>query len=139
MKFLFYISLIFTLSLSSSISSMKIYTRDSLTQVDEEEDTYELLIKGKAEFAIELTSNPSTGYEWILANEKNLEILSTNSTNGEGLYIEPVVPIETTGKPGKQRFFFTPKETGSQFIKLEYKRPWTSMAASQLNIIVKVK
>ena len=87
-------------------------------------------------FAIELVSNPTTGYMWIMPDYTVLTYLSTNTTDGEGLFIAP--ESDAIGAPGKQRFFFKAFLLGEQTIKLEYKRPWEDRPIFTYNVFVHV-
>eukprot|EP00826_Nyctotherus_ovalis_P047755 TRINITY_DN5538_c0_g1_i6.p1 TRINITY_DN5538_c0_g1~~TRINITY_DN5538_c0_g1_i6.p1 ORF type:complete len:144 (-),score=32.80 TRINITY_DN5538_c0_g1_i6:139-570(-) len=87
-------------------------------------------------FAIELVSNPSTGYSWYLQDYKSLSILSTNCTKGYGLYIEPEVSSKIMGAAGKERFFFTAQEAGSEKLCFLYKREWEKTFIDRYEVLV---
>jgi inhibitor of cysteine peptidase len=69
-------------------------------------------------FSIVLDSNPSTGYQWQLAQSPNREFLKLiNST-----YRAPIT--ELVGAGGKEIWSFKALSVGQRTIVLEYVRPW---------------
>jgi inhibitor of cysteine peptidase len=69
-------------------------------------------------FSIVLDSNPSTGYQWRLAQPSNREFLKLiNST-----YRAPIT--ELVGAGGKEIWSFKALSVGQRTILLEYVRPW---------------
>jgi inhibitor of cysteine peptidase len=70
------------------------------------------------EFAIVLGSNPSTGYQWKLAEELDAEIIVLVKTE----YEEP--DTELIGAAGEEKWTFKAEGLGSTSITLAYVRPW---------------
>lgn len=71
---------------------------------------------------IELDSNPSTGYRWMIDETSmptDLELLSK-------AFIEP--DADLVGAPGKQVFLFEATSTGAGILRLEYLRPFDEPA-----------
>ncbi|MBC7247516.1 MAG: protease inhibitor I42 family protein [Actinobacteria bacterium] len=81
------------------------------------------------EFAIVLESNPTTGYQWQLAEPLDGEILSLVSATfeskggGEG--------EERVGAPGEEVWTFEAVGPGKAEITLAYARPWEKEAAPE--------
>ena len=90
-------------------------------------------------FAIEIFSNPTTGYMWKQIKPEKMKCLATNDTKGEGYFVLPTVPKGKVGVPGKQRFFFTPIQEGHETLSFEYKRPWqnTSLLLYKVHVTIK--
>jgi len=70
------------------------------------------------EFAIVLESNPTTGYQWKLAEELDAEILLLEKTE----YKKP--ETELIGAGGEEKWTFKAEGLGSTSITLAYVRPW---------------
>jgi inhibitor of cysteine peptidase len=85
-------------------------------------------------FQIELASNPTTGYSWKWANKQEVSAVDTIDNQ----YI-PDSP-DRIGGGGKEIWKFKGLKSGSEVIKLEYRRSWQSGPAAETKTIsVKVK
>eukprot|EP00826_Nyctotherus_ovalis_P022222 TRINITY_DN17295_c0_g2_i1.p1 TRINITY_DN17295_c0_g2~~TRINITY_DN17295_c0_g2_i1.p1 ORF type:complete len:139 (-),score=39.21 TRINITY_DN17295_c0_g2_i1:155-571(-) len=125
-------------------SEVKIYTKKSLEKDGTKENTYKLKVQPNSKFAIQLKANPSTGFNWILANRDSLNILTPASKDGKGIYIPPEVSELIAGAPGVEQYFFTPKKTGTEMIKLEYRgvenrKKGEDMPMATYNILISVE
>jgi inhibitor of cysteine peptidase len=90
-------------------------SKESATYTDPEK-TIQCNVGGA--FSIVLDSNPSTGYQWQLAQSPNREFLKLiNST-----YRAPIT--ELVGAGGKEIWSFKALSVGQRTIVLEYVRPW---------------
>ncbi len=74
------------------------------------------------EFAIVLESNPTTGYQWKLAEPIDEEVLILIKTE----YEEP--DEELLGAPGEEKWTFKAENLGDTEITLAYVRPWEEEA-----------
>ena len=87
-------------------------------------------------FAVELKSNPTTGYRWQAASPRSGEALLKPERDD---FIAP--QGELCGAPGKQRLTFTVREPGQTTLRLVYIRPWEKplrpVAAFQVPVSVK--
>ena len=70
------------------------------------------------EFAILLESNPTTGYQWKLAEELDTEIIVLVKTEYEA------PDTELMGAPGEEKWTFKAENLGDTTITLAYVRPW---------------
>ncbi len=70
------------------------------------------------EFAIVLESNPTTGYQWKLAEELDAEVITLVKTE----YKEP--DEELLGASGEEKWTFKAEGLGETSITLAYVRPW---------------
>ena len=91
------------------------------------------------EFGIELHSNPTTGYEWFLEDYNKLTVLSTNTTDGLGLFVSPEVDEEIMGAPGTQRFFFKVTKAGEEILQFIYKRKWETQPSTSYKVLIMCK
>jgi inhibitor of cysteine peptidase len=71
-----------------------------------------------AEFALVLESNPTTGYQWKLAEPLDEEIIHLVKTE----FIEP--DTELLGASGEEKWTFNAVGLGDTSITLSYVRPW---------------
>lgn len=78
---------------------------------------------GKA-FEVDLMGNPSTGYEWSLAEEPDPKL---TKKLWEDTYANDLTP----GAPAIQVFKFEALAVGSTDLKFEYSRPWETEAAPE--------
>lgn len=90
-------------------------------------------------FLIEVESNPSTGYRWIIVNRRDLKCLQLKK--------EQTFPASSNsstnlvGMPGKQQWQFFAKCTGDIQVRFEYRRPWEplttpALTRAQLNLSI---
>jgi len=77
-----------------------------------------IMVEKGDEFAIVLESNPTTGYQWELADELDEEIVHLVKTE----YIEP--DTELMGAAGEEKLTFKAEGLGNTTITLAYIRPW---------------
>lgn len=93
-------------------------------------------------FAIQLKSNPTTGYRWsaqipggdnIPEGEKGILLV------GSSFMIPKDTPRGMTGVGGYEILFFAAREVGTYDMKMVYGRPWEgNAAASSLNFTVDI-
>ena len=103
---------------------------NSLPLFQEKEDIMKLVdtvtygvitVKRKDPFIMELPSNPTTGYEWTVEQDK-LKLIKLADKELTGKTISS--NAERMGAPGKQLFTFIPKEEGMDTITFLYRRNW---------------
>jgi inhibitor of cysteine peptidase len=80
------------------------------------------------EFAIVLESNPTTGYQWKLAEPLDEEILILVKTEFE----EP--DEELLGAPGEEKWTFKAENLGETEITMAYVRPWEEEAPAAMEM-----
>ena len=86
--------------------------------IDEKNNNGKIEVKNGSRFSIVLDSNPTTGYDWYMAEEDykaNLSLIGSEysqSRKEKGLM----------GAGGKRTFTFLAEKSGSTNITLEYKR-----------------
>jgi len=72
-------------------------------------------------FTVELESNPSTGFQWVLADNSNDTVLQMQAqeyvTGNAG-------DLPLPGAGGKEVLTFKALATGETNVSLEYSRPW---------------
>lgn len=88
-------------------------------------------------FLVEIESNPSTGYRWVMTNRK--DILKCIQLKKEQTFPATSSGTNLVGAPGKQQWQLMAKCVGETQIRFEYRRPWEAMsvpaaAKSQLNL-----
>ncbi len=87
-------------------------------------------------FQIELASNPTTGYAWQWTNKDAI----LNVEKVESKYTATDNPKGMVGSGGTETWKFKGIKSGSETLKLEYKRAWESGAAAEvksINVTVK--
>ncbi len=84
--------------------------------------------------AINLESNPSTGYAWY-ATISDTKVLVQM---GEPQYNEPS-SSSVVGAAGTQTFFFQAIESGTSLVTLEYKRGWEANVAPEKTVTINVE
>lgn len=82
------------------------------------------------EFAIEMISNPTTGYSWKWMNSKNVTIVDSVGEN----YM-PDKPA-LMGSGGKETWKFRGVRSGTDTLVFEYCRPWDPKSTADTNIVV---
>lgn len=107
----------------------------SMMSIDESYNHKEYTISAGKSFVLGLTSNPSTGYTWTLADagDKNLLKLVNDS-------YEPGPATNIVGQAGKQYWTFQGLKPGTTEIKIYYARPWESKQPEKtfsLKVIIK--
>jgi len=76
-------------------------------------------------FTIDLDSNPSTGFSWLLvdiSDKKVLEIVKKEYVNAGSLIV---------GAPGTERWSFKTVKTGKTVLTFEYRRSWEDNEQAQ--------
>ncbi len=84
---------------------------------------------------VRLTSNPTTGYEWVVTgNPATLELLKSD-------FARDPEAKNMVGAGGTQTLQFAATAAGSAALKLEYRRPWEKdvAAAKTFRVTVVVK
>jgi len=85
-------------------------------------------------FKLELISNPTTGYKWEWTNKQHVSIVDTYDFE-----FIPDAPV-LNGSAGKEIWKFKGLKTGTDSIKLEYRRSWEPNSTIQTrDIAVTVK
>jgi inhibitor of cysteine peptidase len=84
--------------------------------------------------AINLESNPSTGYAWYATISDTKVLVQL----GEPQYSAPS-SSSVVGAAGAQTFFFQAIETGTSVITLEYKRGWEANVAPEKTVTINVE
>ncbi len=83
-------------------------------------------IKAGDTILVVLPGNPSTGYSWMAAlDEQSAAVLAQQ---GEPAYVEETTDESVIGGGGTFTFTFTATEEGEAIVKLDYVRPWESVA-----------
>jgi inhibitor of cysteine peptidase len=113
-------ALLFTLSGCTVGSEVKEY-RDTAAPI---------VVEKGSDFAIILQSNPTTGFQWVIADTLNTDIVTLTTTE----YIEP--DTELLGAPGEEKWTFTGKGLGETDISLSYIRPWEEQQESPADNVV---
>jgi inhibitor of cysteine peptidase len=121
---------IFTLTACTSISNS-----DRINQADTEmllklapNKELDKQFKVGETFLIELESNPSTGYRWVIANRKEIQkclLLKKEQTFPATQVAQNGTP-NLAGAPGKQQWQFLAKCSANIQIRFEYRRSWES-------------
>jgi inhibitor of cysteine peptidase len=90
----------------------------SRVELSEEDSPAEVPVDVGAEIEIRLESNATTGYRWVLPDDRVPEPLVLV----ESRYEEP--GSDLVGAPGTQVFVFEAEERGADVLRLEYLRPF---------------
>ena len=80
-------------------------------------------------FQLELTSNPSTGYSWTWSNQQSVSVVEKTDSK-----YTPSNP-GSIGGGGTDVWTFKGVKSGSDSLKLEYKRGWESGPAAETKTI----
>lgn len=104
-----------------------------------EKNSFTIKARVGREFAIKVSSNPSTGYSWSLAKlrKSGILVLLSKTKMGEFTSVNPSKGF--VGALGMQRYVFYPKRPGKQVLKLVYRRPWEKTPVAINTYYVKVK
>ncbi|MEW6555680.1 MAG: protease inhibitor I42 family protein [Actinomycetota bacterium] len=95
-------------------------------EVKEHRDPAQLIeVEKGEEFAIVLESNPTTGYQWKLAEELDTEIVVLVKTEYEA------PDTELLGAAGEEKWTFKAENVGDTTITLAYVRPWEEEGAEE--------
>jgi len=92
--------------------------------LSEDANATEVTVKVGEELVVELPSNPTTGYAWIVAESGPLTQV------GEAEYTSEATP-DVVGAGGTETFTFEATEVGSGTLKLEYRRSWETGVAAE--------
>ncbi len=103
-------------SSSSNSSSSSTSAKDSGTKVFTQAGGDLTVTKGET-FEIVLTSNPSTGFVWTVAEEPDTAVVTLE----DQAYEKP--DSSAMGAPGTERFTFKAAGTGTTTMALKYARP----------------
>lgn len=90
-----------------------------------------IIIKTGQTFTIILESNPTTGFRWIPVFDKSFISLISHdfcpsSTKGIGQY-------------GKEIFTFLGLNSGSDILKMQYKRTWEKRSVAEKIFVINIK
>lgn len=93
-----------------------------------------LHIKKNSLFAIQLDSNPTTGYRWEADLPKDGQIMRVASS-----FIIPKPEDQQVGTPGKEILFFYTTTAGSYELPFRYKRGWEKFNVDEFVTTVVVR
>jgi predicted secreted protein len=101
----------------------------------EPKEKYAISIQDTIAFC--LSSNPTTGYSWSWLNQNSVGIVT--STGSQFISDKPE-DKKITGRGGKEVWRFVGVKSGTDTIKLGYRRPWESVQPIKtMDIFVKVR
>jgi inhibitor of cysteine peptidase len=85
-------------------------------------------------FEVQLESNPTTGYSWVLDEESTGGVVSLEDDE----FVEP--DSDLVGAPGTQVFTFEAVESGTTTLRLEYVRPFEDdpVAEQTMELVIEV-
>lgn len=113
--------------------------------VNSNSDSQVLQLVQNDKFAIQLTSNPSTGYDWYITNteaikSQNLVTLLNVSEKNSGEFESDPNPNHYSGVGGKSYFKVQGNGNGAGqvVINLEYKRSWENAPYRTLRVVVEL-
>lgn len=90
-----------------------------------------LAVKRGDKFTITLESNPASGYIWVPTFSRSIiNLISHRYLQSSGARI---------GRPGKELFTFIAMKTGSENLRMVYKRSWEKTSAAEKVFIINVK
>ena len=110
-------------------------------QLPKPKEEVEISIRSNQKFEIVIDGNLTTGYNWVLANgnESNLLVKPLNlCENNTGEYFKKNHPPGWCGGGGALHFKFEPIKVGVQELKFVYKRSWNNEVAAELNTRVTI-
>ena len=81
---------------------------------------------------VELKSNPTTGFRWMVPEEGAKDVLKLNSDE----FFAPGTDL--CGAPGRQKLSFTAASPGETELRIVYIRPWKKDAPPAQKFTVKV-
>jgi inhibitor of cysteine peptidase len=87
-----------------------------------------IVVEKGDEFAILLESNPSTGYQWKLAESLDTDVITLTTTEFEE------ADTELIGASGEEKWTFKGVGLGDATISLTYIRPWEEEPQEQENM-----
>eukprot|EP00826_Nyctotherus_ovalis_P053959 TRINITY_DN7044_c0_g1_i6.p1 TRINITY_DN7044_c0_g1~~TRINITY_DN7044_c0_g1_i6.p1 ORF type:complete len:155 (+),score=28.53 TRINITY_DN7044_c0_g1_i6:127-591(+) len=128
--------LLLILCIAQGNKDVKVYTEEDFEERGPEKNDYRLAVKAGEKFAVQVKSNPTTGYMWHLANPGSLKLLTPASKDGKGEFIPPVVEEGVTGAPGVENYYFTPKGKGEETVQLEYQREWENKPIAVVKLLI---
>lgn len=96
-----------------------------------EDNGKQIKLSMNEEIVISLESNPTTGYNWTVAN------VDTNILEQTGK-VEFEARSRKLGSPGKQIFRFRSTTAGKTALKLIYHRPWEKETAPLDTFLVEI-
>jgi inhibitor of cysteine peptidase len=108
--------------------------KEASLQLDASADGTTQVLKVGEVMAIELESNPSTGYSWF-SSSSNPEVVAQTGD------AQVAVPQSSSGTPilgaaGTETLFFTATKAGTATLTLDYKRGWETDVAPEKTITV---
>lgn len=119
----FVLSCVFTLDLEDT----EVFT------IKRDSNTPTLTVGNQKKFAVKLSSNPTTGYNWYLLNsdeavKSNLLSFKNLDQNGSGDYVANQVDKRIVGGSGNTYFIMESSLSGNGEVELQfvYKRVWMS-------------
>ena len=102
--------------------------------MDENDDESSITVSVGESISIILSSNVSTGYQWVLDTSKlNASIVSKTGNQ----YFPGASYL--VGSGGSEQWIFEAEATGVTIIKLDYKRAWETTAEDTFTIEVTVE
>lgn len=94
------------------------------TTLGENDNGTAITAKTGQQVVVELPSNPTTGFMWVVAESGPLTQV------GEAAYESPAKP-GVVGAGGTETFTFKAERAGSGKLTLEYRRPWEKDVAAE--------
>ena len=127
------ITTIAVIALSSALIVSGCGTKEATDdkQTVEPEAPTSIVTEAGKQFEINLAGNPSTGFEWTLADEPDPELVKR-------LWEDTYVYALTPGAPAIQVFNFEALAVGSTDLKFEYSRSWETDVAPEKTHTVSV-
>lgn len=92
-------------------------------------------------FALKVAGNPTTGYNWFLANKNELQssnVVAFLSESESGEYEGTAHQRNIVGVGGNSFFKFQGVNAGSAVIGLDYKRSWENEVIKHIDVTVQV-
>lgn len=74
------------------------------------------------ELVVRLRSNPSTGFQWTLADDPRSVLMPI----GQARYVPDAAGAGRVGAGGSEAWTFRAKRTGAEDLVFRYRRPWES-------------
>ena len=109
---------LFSVFLIASLTSATFYNLDNTQEVE---------LEVQNSIYVELSSNPTTGYSWVISNNNSEKLVFASLT---GTYNQPA-PGSPRGTPGKQVFQIACNEKctvgDAEFVTFVYKRSWETL------------
>lgn len=100
---------------------------NNYNKIDESYNEQEYRVPAGQTFTLSLDGNPTTGYQWVLDDSFDGEVLSLL----ENFYLTPQSAAQMVGQGGSYYWRFKALKAGSTEIKIAYCRPWEDTSPVQ--------